>query len=167
MIRAAALLAALALPARAEVIHFCWLGANGYTMVGQMELDPKALLRRVATERDVRRFRIAGYLDGELIGKWDLATAEPDDPWFLHFDTVERQFYPGAALGRGTTQGWNAGGTAQDCGPGGFGFNSGNFAQDFCLDGQWIEESGVAPDTPFLVQDSPPDPLCRSYVPLS
>jgi hypothetical protein len=53
-------------------------------------------------------------------------------------------------------QGWNADGTATDCGPGGFGFNAGNFAQDFCLDGVWIEASGVPPETPFLAQSEAP-----------
>ena len=167
MIRGAALLAALALPAQAETIHFCWLGANGYTMTGLMELDRNGMRRPIATERNVTRFEITGYRDGTPIGAWSLATAEPGDPWFLHYDTRTRAFLPGAALGMGTTQGWNAGGTAEDCGPGGFGFNSGNYAQDFCLDGVWIEESGVDPDTPFLYADSPIAPDCRITVPLS
>jgi hypothetical protein len=31
----------------------------------------------------------------------------------------------------------------------GFGFNGGNWAQDFCIDNVWIEESSIDPDTPL------------------
>jgi hypothetical protein len=42
-------------------------------------------------------------------------------------------------------QEWNANGQVNDCGIPGFGFNGGNWAQDFCIDNVWIEESSIDP----------------------
>jgi hypothetical protein len=65
-------------------------------------------------------------------------------------------------------QGWNADGTAQDCDADEFGFNAGNYAQDFCLGGVWIEESGVEPQKPFIAQwTAPTDPACAGPALLS
>lgn len=168
MIRATALTLGLtASAADAAEYYFCWEGANGYTMTGQMSLADGALDKPLVTEDDVTEFRIAGYKDGILIGKWDQATRAPDDPWFLTFDPERLAFFTPQELGAGVSQAWNAGGNADDCGDPGFGFNLGNYAQDFCLNGQWVEESGMPPETPFLVSTVPVDPLCRIYAPLS
>lgn len=167
MIRALLISSLLANPAHAANFYFCWTGSNDYTMLGLMTVDDAALNNPIVTADDVTQFRIAGYRAGTLLGKWDIATREPDDTWILNFDPSEYAFLPGDAPGYGYTQGWNANGTAEDCGEGEFGFNSGNYAQDFCLDGVWIEESGVPPETPFLVSLTPVDPFCRVIAPLS
>ena len=168
MIRAATLVLALcATTVDAAEYYFCWEGENGYTMTGQMSLAAGAREKPIVTEDDVTEFRIAGYKDGILIGKWDHATRESDDPWFLTFDPERFAFFTPAELGLGVSQAWNAGGNANDCGSPGFGFNLGNYAQDFCLNGVWVEESGMPPETPFLVSPVPVDPQCRLYSPLS
>lgn len=147
--------------------YFCWQGANDFTMTGQMTINPVALNKPVVTQDDVLEFRIAGYLDGQLLGKWDMATRAPDDSWLLNYDPARRVFMTPGDLGLGVSQAWNADGTATDCGTPGFGFNLGNYAQDFCLNGRWVEESGMPPETPFLVSPVPVDPLCRVYAPTS
>lgn len=167
MIRPLLIVAVLANPAQAADFWFCWTGANDYTMLGQMRVPDAALGKPMVTAEDVTMFRIAGYRAGNLLGKWDIDTRDPRDTWVLNFDPASLSFLPGDAPGYGYTQGWNADGTAEDCGPGEFGFNSGNYAQDFCLNGVWIEESGVAPATPFLVSTTPVDPFCRVIAPLS
>lgn len=168
MIRALALGAALfGAPLQAADYYFCWTGGNGYTMTGQMSLDPAALTQPLVTEGQVRAFKIAGYRDGALIGKWDMATRAPDAPWLLYFYPQTMAFATPADLGLGVTQAWNAGGMADDCGDPGFGFNLGDYAQDFCLNNVWVEASGMPPDTPFMVTTQPVDPSCRLYTPLS
>jgi len=168
MIRTAAFVLSLtATQLHAADFYFCWEGANGYTMTGQMSLNAVALNKPIVTQEDVILFKIAGYKDGSLLGKWDAATREPDDPWLLIFDPANNRFPTPGELNMGVTQAWNAGGTAEDCGNPGFGFNLGNFAQDFCLNGVWVEESGMPPETPFLVSSVPVDPLCRIYAPTS
>jgi hypothetical protein len=168
MIRAAAFgLALIAAPAQAADFYFCWTGANGYTMTGQMSVDPSALALPLVTQDDVTAFKIAGYLDGALLGKWDIATRAPDAPWLLLFDPTANAFATPAQVGLGVSQAWNAGGMADDCGNPGFGFNLGNYAQDFCLNGVWVEASGMPPETPFLVSPTPIDPQCRVYTPTS
>ncbi|MBE0412003.1 hypothetical protein [Yoonia sp.] len=153
-------------PAHAADFWFCWIGANDYTMTGEMAIPDAALSKPVITATDVTHFKITGYHAGQFLGTWDIATRTPDDTWVLNFDPATRSFMPGDAPGYGYTQGWNADGTAADCGAGEFGFNSGNYAQDFCIDGVWIEESGVPPNTLFLVSTVPVDPLCRIMAPL-
>ena len=153
--------------AHATDYYFCWEGENGYTMTGQMSLSSGALDLPIVTEDNVTEFRIAGYKDGILIGKWDMGTREADDPWFLTFDPQRFAFFTPDELGVGVSQAWNAGGNADDCGNPGFGFNLGNYAQDFCLNGTWVEESGMPPETPFLVSTIPVDPQCKLYAPLS
>ena len=168
MIRHAALaLAMTATSADAADFYFCWKGENGYTMTGQMSLASGATAKDIVTHDDVTEFRIAGYQGGVLIGKWDQATREADDPWFLTYDPARFAFFTPDELGLGISQAWNAGGNADDCGNPGFGFNLGNYAQDFCLNGVWVEESGMPPETPFFVSPIPVDPECRLYTPLS
>lgn len=168
MIRAGAfLLALLGTQAHAVDYYFCWQGSNGYTMTGQMTINPVALSKPVVTQDDVTLFKIAGYQEGTILGKWDMATRDDDDSWFLLFDPAARAFLTPAQSGLGVSQAWNADGTASDCGTPGFGFNLGNFAQDFCVNGVWVEESGMPPETPFLVSTVPVDPQCRVYAPTS
>ncbi|ARU02233.1 hypothetical protein [Yoonia vestfoldensis] len=153
--------------AQAVDFYFCWQGANGYTMTGQMTVSPPALSQPLVTENDVTDFRIAGYLDGLLIGKWDMQTRKADATWQLHFDPQRGAFLTPDELGLGVSQAWNANGDADDCGDPGFGFNLGNYAQDFCLNGVWLEQSGMPPETPFLVSPTPVSPICEIYAPTS
>ncbi len=168
MIRAASFaLALVANSAQAADFYFCWQGSNGYTMTGQMTLNPSALNKPVVTQDDVTLFKIAGYQNSQLLGKWDMATRADGSSWILHYDPARRVFLTPGEMGLGVSQAWNADGTATDCGDPGFGFNLGNYAQDFCLNGVWVEESGMPPETPFLVSPIPVDPLCRVYAPTS
>ena len=64
-------------------------------------------------------------------------------------------------------QEWNASGQVNDCGVPGFGFNGGNWAQDFCIDNVWIEESSIEPDTPLPAVPMDEPLRCDSVVPLS
>lgn len=168
MIRGATLALCLASSqAHAVDYYFCWQGANGYTMTGQMSVNPVAVIKPVVTQDDVTLFKIAGYQNGTILGKWDMATRLGDASWFLTFDPAAREFMTPAQIGLGVSQAWNANGNADDCGTPGFGFNLGNFAQDFCVNDTWIEESGMPPETPFLVSPIPVDPQCRVYTPTS
>ncbi|WP_375255523.1 hypothetical protein [Yoonia sp.] len=160
-------LSLMATQTAAAEFYFCWQGSNGFTMTGQMSIEPTALNKPIVTQNDVTLFRIAGYRDGRLLGKWDMATRDTDDSWFLNYDPARRAFLTPGELGLGISQAWNANGDANDCGVPGFGFNLGNYAQDFCVDGRWIEESGMPPETPFLVSPIPIDPQCRIYAPTS
>lgn len=160
-------LSLMATNAHAADFYFCWLGANDYTMTGQMTINPSALNKPVVTQDDVTRFKIAGYQEGTLLGKWDMETRDPDDTWVLFFDPGRSVFMTPGDVGLGVSQAWNANGNADDCGNPGFGFNLGNYAQDFCLNGVWVEESGMPPETTFLVSPTPVDPQCRVYVPTS
>lgn len=153
--------------ASAADFYFCWIGSNGYTMTGQMTVNPTSLNKPVVTQEDVILFKIAGYQDAQLLGKWDMQNLQNTTSWFLNYDPARRVFMTPGEMGLGVSQAWNAGGEATDCGDPGFGFNLGNYAQDFCLNGTWVEESGMPPETPFLVSPVPVDPLCRVYTPTS
>lgn len=153
--------------AHAADFYFCWLGANDYTMTGQMSLTPSAINKPVITQDDVTLFKIAGYLDGTLLGKWDMQTRADEASWMMHFDPARSVFMTPGDVGLGVSQAWNANGDADDCGNPGFGFNLGNYAQDFCLNGQWVEASGMPPETTFFVSPIPVDPQCRVYTPTS
>ena len=147
--------------AQAATVHFCWVGGNGHTMTGVMEFDDAALSAPMITEEEVTAFRIEGYRDGVLIGSWDMADRTATTTWYLRYLPREMRFPTNSEVPGPFDQGWNADGTATDCGAGGFGFNAGNYAQDFCLDGVWIEASGVPPETPFLAQpEAPSSPDC-------
>lgn len=168
MIRALVIgLSLVATQGQAADFYFCWTGANGYTMTGQMALPDDVLGQSIVTQEAVTGFKIAGYRDGQLLGKWDMASRTANTSWMLSYDPQRSVFLTPGELGLGVTQAWNAGGNADDCGNPGFGFNLGNFAQDFCLNGVWVEESGMPPDTPFLVSPVPVDPFCRIYAPVS
>ncbi len=164
MILRSALIASLALTAsqsQAALIYLCWQGGNGYTMTGSMEFPDNLLTAPLITEADVTRFKIAGYLEGQLIGTWDMAQRTEFTTWYLRYFPDRMQFPTNGEVMGIIDQGWNADGTASDCGPGGFGFNAGNYAQDFCLNGVWVEPSGVPPETPFLAQtEAPYSPDC-------
>jgi hypothetical protein len=153
--------------AHAADFYFCWQGSNGYSMTGQMTINPTALNKPVVTQNDVILFKIAGYQDAQLLGKWDMESLQDTTSWILNYDPGRSVFMTPGEMGLGVSQAWNAGGTATDCGDPGFGFNLGNYAQDFCLNGTWVEESGMPPETPFLVSPVPVDPLCRVYTPTS
>ncbi len=152
----AAAVALYSTQAHAAMVHFCWVGGNGYTMTGSMEFPDELLDTHMITEADVLRFKIAGYLDGQLIGTWSLDQLTPTTSWTLRYHPRTMTFPTTEGPLSGSYQEWNADGTATDCGPGGFGFNAGNYAQDFCLNGVWVEPSGVPPETPFVAQTTAP-----------
>jgi hypothetical protein len=161
-------LALIASPAQAELVHFCWAGSNGYTMTGAMEFPDALASAPLITEADITRFKIAGYRDGILIGTWDMENRAPDDTWYLRYWPDRAQFPTNGEIDGPFDQGWNADGTAMDCDAGEFGFNAGNYAQDFCLGGVWIEESGVEPHVPFITQSTLPEsPDCQGEALLS
>ena len=168
MIRTALLLALWAQPSHAALVHFCWAGSNGYTMTGSMEFPDRLLDADVITQDEVTRFLIAGFKDGELIGTLDLSERETNDNWYLSYFPRTMQFPTNAEILGPFDQGWNADGTAANCDEDEFGFNAGNYAQDFCLGGVWIEESGVEPQKPFIAQTTAPtDPACAGPALLS
>ncbi len=148
MIRAALLLA-LATPAQAATHAFCWTGAAGYRVEGTITYPDGA--RGILTEEDVTGFAIEGWRDDTLLGRWSLDERTPDTTFILRFDAETLSFPMGGYESDGTYQAWNADGTATDCGDPGFGFNGGNRAQDVCVDGTFVEESGIAPGTPLAV----------------
>ncbi|WP_210529194.1 hypothetical protein [Rubellimicrobium arenae] len=168
MIRATLLIALWAQPSQAALVHFCWAGSDGYTMTGSMEYPDSLAQADVITEAEVTRFRIAGFKDGNLIGTWDMGSRGENDTWYLRYWPRLMQFPTNSEIPGPFDQGWNADGTAADCDEGEFGFNAGNYAQDFCLDGVWIEESGVEPQKPFIAQTTAPtDPACAGPALLS
>ena len=161
MIRVAAVLAVLAGPAQAAQFNFCWSGANGYTMTGTIGFADALMTRPIVTEEDVSLFRITGFRDGVAIGKWSLNDLVEDTTWHLRFDPRTLTFPTGGSFPGEASQGWNANGDVTDCGFGGFGFNSGNYAQDICLDGVWISESSIPPETLLGVTTDPVTPDCK------
>lgn len=147
--------------ASAEVVHFCWQGENGFTMTGRMEFPDALSQAALITQDDVTAFHIIGFYNGRAIGRWDIAKSQPGDTWYLRYMPREMRFPVNGEVMGPFDQGWNANGDANDCGAGRFGFNAGNYAQDFCLDGRWIEESGMPPPTPFYAMATPPaNPDC-------
>jgi len=148
--------------ARAADLSFCWVGANGYTMTGRMRVPDRLMSNAVLTENDVTAFKIAGYHEGTLLGTWDMASRAPNTTWHLRFDPVSQNFLTGDSFATTRSQGWNANGDVTDCGPTGFGFNSGNFAQDLCVNGQYIAESSVDPETKLVVSTQAFSPSCDS-----
>ena len=138
-------------------------------MTGSMEF-PDSLADADDDHRGRRRRGSASRAscDGQVIGKWDIATREPDDTWYLRYFPRQALFPTNGEVAGPFDQGWNADGTATDCDEGEWGFNAGNYAQDFCLDGVWIEESGVEPAKPFRTQaTAPTDPACAGPALLS
>lgn len=155
---AATLCLGLATQATAAQVHFCWQGANGYTMTGVMEYPDDAANLSMVTEADVTRFEITGYERGVEIGNW---TPARSDVFHLRYDPQTMQFPTGGAYPGPQSQGWNASGEVNDCGDKGFGFNSGDYAQDLCLYGVWVEHSSVNPNSQLLASTTPFLPDCR------
>lgn len=161
MIRAAAFLCLLATPIDAAGFNFCWAGNGGYTMTGRIEF-PDELMGRIITERDVTEFEIIGYEFGVAIGRWNMNDRTPSTTWHLRFDPRSLTFPTGGSFPGELSQGWNADGEVTDCGQRGFGFNSGNYAQDICLYGVWIAQSSIPPETPLRATPNPVSPDCRA-----
>ena len=160
MIRAALVFGLLAGPASAAEVHFCWAGADGYTMTGTMEFPDARLDSDRITEADVSAFRIDGFHDGRRVGGWSLDQRTPDTTWHLRYAPRTMTFPTGGSFPGDAGQGWNANGEVTDCGNPGFGFNSGNYAQDVCIDGVWIFDSSIPPETPFTATTRPVLPDC-------
>ena len=153
--------------ANAAVLNICWVGGAGYTMTGRMELPDKAMRKPIVTEADVTAFQITGYLDGAKVGSWNLKQRGPNTTWFLRFEPETLNFPVGGNFGSLVSQGWNADGNVDDCGNPGFGFNSGNFAQDVCINGVYIRDSSIDPFTPLVATYDPVTPDCRATPALS
>ncbi|MEM7488823.1 MAG: hypothetical protein AAF390_06825 [Pseudomonadota bacterium] len=157
MIRAALLLsAALAIPAQAATHAFCWVGAEGYRIEGFISYPDG--MTGIVTEDDVTGFGITGWRDNTLLGTWSLDQLTPETSWTLRFDADALAFPMGGYPSEGTYQEWNANGFADDCGDPGFGFNGGNRAQDVCVNGIFVDESGIPPDTPLGISPVPSNP---------
>lgn len=153
MSRLVAVLVALGTPVSAADVSFCWIGNSGYSMVGQMAIQPAAMSKRIVTEADITQFEIIGYHDGQMLGRWDIGQLSAGGTWHLRFDTIQQQFLTGGSFPTQASQGWNADGAVRNCGIDGFGFNSGNAGQDICVNGEYIADSTVPPDTPFFAGD--------------
>ena len=143
-------------PAQAVTYGFCWRGGAGYRIEGVIAYPD--CLRGLVTERDVTEFTITGWRDDSYLGRWSAEEATSATSWMLRFDADALAFRMGGYPEDDSYQQWNADGTATDCGTPGFGFNGGNRAQDVCVDGVFIEESGVPPDTPLAISASVEDP---------
>ena len=132
-----------------------------------MSVPDDAMLKTIVTQDDVTRFKISGYLRGELLGTWDASTRTPDSTWHLRFDPAGLNFPTGSRFAGTASQGWNADGSASNCGASGFGFNTGDFAQDLCLNGAFVEGSSIDPDVPLVATFSAVTPDCRNTAPVS
>ena len=157
MIRLALLLALAATPARAVTHVFCWQGANGYRMEGYITY-PDTAQGWLITETTVTGFGITGWRGDTRLGEWSLKDRGPDTTFVLRFDSRRLAFRMGGLPQDGTYQAWNADGTVTDCGDPGFGFNGGNVGQDICVDGTFIRDSTIPPDTPLSVSPDPSNP---------
>lgn len=157
MIRATLLLLTLSLPAQAATHTFCWRGANGYRIEGFISY-PDTAQGWLVTENTLTGFGITGFRDDTYLGQWSMKDLTPDTSWTLRFDTETLEFPMGGYREDGTYQEWNANGFADNCGNPGFGFNGGNRAQDVCVNGVFIDESGIAPDTPLRISPDPDNP---------
>ncbi len=152
----------LAGSAAASDYNFCWRGSNDYTVTGRMTVPEAAMTKEIVTAEDITRFKIAGYHQGRLIGTWSLDDKTDTTTWVLNFDPTTSSFLMGGSFPGNYSQGWNANGDVADCGNPGFGFNAGNYAQDVCMNGVWIEASGVDPATPLSAGPDPVTPDCRA-----
>ena len=153
--------------ANAAVLNICWVGGAGYTMTGRMELPDAAMRKSLVTEKDVTGFQITGYRDGIKVGAWSLGQLRPGTTWLLRFEPKTLNFPVGGNFGSLVSQGWNANGAVNDCGDPGFGFNSGNYAQDVCINGVYIRDSSIDPATPLMATYDPVTPDCRNSPALS
>lgn len=132
----------------AETRYICWLGANGYSMTGKMEYPDDRRSSSVIVESDIVRFNIRGFLDGQPIGNWSLSELDARTSWRLHYDPQKHVFLLSGS--GGLYQMWNANGRVNDCGDPGFGFNAGNGGQDLCVNGVFMTDSTIDPDTPLV-----------------
>lgn len=136
-------------------------------MTGRMSLPDEAMFKTMVTEDDVTRFKIAGYHKGVLLGTWEASSRAAEATWHLRFDPSGLNFPTGARFSGTASQGWNADGTVRNCGTPGFGFNTGDYAQDLCVNGTYIEGSSIAPDTPLVATFNAVTPDCRNTAPVS
>lgn len=157
----------LSTPLNAAELNICWIGSNGYTMTGRMVVSDSAMKRDLVTETDITAFAITGYQDGIVVGNWSLKDQTDNTTWLLRFTPETLTFPLNLQYPQIGAQGWNANGDVTDCGAGGFGFNAGNWAQDVCINGRWVEESGVDPATPLLATYDPVTPDCGQVAALS
>lgn len=155
-------------PADAAQFQFCWVGANGYTMEGQIAFPDDFLNTGLITETDVTGFQIIGLIDGVAVGSWNMEDARADTSWVLRFDTDTLRFPTGGLRQDNSYQEWNANGAVNNCGAvGGFGWNGGNFAQDVCINNVWVEDSSIDPLTPLFAQPMDVALSCETTVPMS
>ncbi|WP_372804030.1 hypothetical protein [Loktanella salsilacus] len=161
----AVLIAAFApVSATAANLNFCWIGAGGYTMTGRMQLPDDQMHAPIVTQDDVTRFKISGYYQGKFLGAWDMSQAAAGTTWHMRFDPQQMAFLTGGSFQGPHSQGWNANGDVIDCGSPGFGFNSGNYAQDICVNGTYIQASSIDPATPLMATFSPVTPDCSTAI---
>lgn len=132
-----------------------------------MSIPDGAMYQAILTERDVTAFKVSGYHKGQLIGTWNSATRGDEATWHLRFDPAGMTFLTGGRFAGTASQGWNADGSSENCGNPGFGFNSGNYGQDLCVNGMWIEGSSIDPETPLLATLDPVTPDCRNAAAVS
>ena len=140
---------------------FRWEGSAGYWLEGGMHFDTSDAFAGVIREWDVTCFEIKGYRGEQPLGRWALDDLTSDTAWRLHFDVDSGDFLV-VGGGHEMPQAWNMRGDGSGCGPGGFGFNLGNIAQDVCVDDQVVVESQAASEKPFPATrddayDFPPD----------
>ncbi|MDG4646889.1 hypothetical protein P6F26_00400 [Roseibacterium sp. SDUM158017] len=159
--------AGAAVPSDTARFQFCWIGAGGYTMEGVIGFPAELLGTGIITQADVTEFAIRGYLDGMSVGSWTMADRTTETSWTLFFDTRSVAFPMGGHFLEQSYQEWNANGQVDDCGKPGFGFNGGNWAQDFCIDNVWIEESSIDPDTPLPAYPMDQPMRCEAVLQLS
>lgn len=128
--------------------RFEWQGGGGYVMRGAMSFDAGLLDGSIVTGGELTCFYIEGRRDGAPVGRWALSMLDEETSWVLTFLPQSSEFavFDDGAL---MPQAWNMDGLGRDCGPGGFGFNIGNAAQDLCIDGTLIVASQVEPTRPF------------------
>jgi hypothetical protein len=151
----------------AAEIQFCWEGDAGYRLIGMMAFPDTLSTADRITEADVTAFTITGYLGDLKIGHWSLDQLGPQTSWNLNYSPREMQFLVGGYSTGDSGQQWNADGSATNCGSPGLGFNSGGNAQDLCVDGIFIQDSGVTPDTPLQAVPAGAAPPCEGELQLS
>jgi len=143
----------------AALFSLSWTGANGYGMTGQFSFADSLLGTGVIDETQIETFSIEGFLNGAALGSFTLDPSSPPTFWNVNFDTDLLAFLVGGNSTSGTGQQWNqSGNTGRGCGNPGFGFNSGDFSQDICVDNNFVSASSVPPNTPIHVE--------RLHVPL-
>ncbi|WP_207510547.1 hypothetical protein [Cognatiyoonia koreensis] len=124
------------------------------------------MTKTLITEDDVAAFEIIGYLNGKRIGSWNIDARTADQTWHLRFDPVSMTFLTGGWFASTNSQGWNADGSVDNCGAPGFGFNSGSYAQDICLNGAYIRGSSIPPETPIFATTAKVMPDCNQTIPM-